>query len=65
MRLFDPALILFVVCVVAWLALEAFLLATGQATVSRRGRDLFYTYPPIGMLAGLVVGLLLGHFFWQ
>ncbi len=33
--------------------------------MSGRVRDLFYTYPPIGMLAGLVVGLLLGHFFWQ
>ncbi len=33
--------------------------------MSGRVRDLFYTYPPIEMLAGLVVGLLLGHFFWQ
>ncbi len=61
----DPAFVLFVVSVVAWLALEAFFLFTGQATISGRIRDLFSTYPPLGMLAGLIVGLLLGHFFWQ
>jgi hypothetical protein len=56
--------ILFFATVVAWLALELYFVYRGQPTISERVRLLYGRFPALGLLAGLVIGLLLGHFFW-
>ncbi len=58
-------LALFLASAAAWIALELYYILSGQATISTQVRTLFRSYPPLGMLAGLAVGLLLAHFFWQ
>jgi len=55
---------LFVITVVAWAALEMYFIYTKQPTISERIRTLYGRAPALGMLAGFLVGLLLGHFFW-
>lgn len=55
---------LFLATVVAWLALELWFVYTHRPTISERVRDLYRRWPPLGLLSGLVVGLLLGHLFW-
>ncbi len=61
----DPALALFLTTVVAWIVLELSLILQGKATVSARVQRLYQSYPSIGVLAALVVGLLVAHFFWH
>jgi hypothetical protein len=56
---------LFVVTVVAWFALEFFYAFNGAPTISTQIITLFKQWPTFGMLFGLVVGLLLGHWFWH
>ena len=56
---------LFIATVVAWFALEFFFVFRGQPTISERIRNLYAQWPSLGMLAGLAVGLLMGHFFFQ
>ncbi|HSE44004.1 MAG TPA: hypothetical protein VLA89_01610 [Gemmatimonadales bacterium] len=59
-----PELIVGVLALVAFTAIEAYYLHTNQATISEHIRTFFLRYPPAGLLVGLVVGLFLGHFFW-
>ena len=58
-------LALFLATVVAWLGLELYFVFTKQPTISERVRDLYRQWPALGLLSGLVIGLLLGHFFWS
>ena len=48
----------------AWLALELAYIWTGQPSVSQQIITLFTQWPTFGLLFGLIVGLLLGHWFW-
>lgn len=58
-------LVLAVGTLVAWFALEFFYVLNGQPTVSEQVVTLFRQWPTFGMLFGLIVGLLLGHWFWR
>lgn len=58
-------LVLFLICAVAWLLLEFyFVFVRHSASISGRIWEAAREWPPLGMLTGLVVGLLLGHFFF-
>lgn len=57
-------LIVAVLALVAFTAIEWYYIRTNQATISQHIRDAFVRYPPFGLFVGLVVGLFLGHFFW-
>ena len=59
-----PELIVGILAVLAWASIELYYIVKGQQTISEHVRDLFIKYPPMGMLAGLLTGMLLGHFFW-
>lgn len=54
-----------VIAIVVFGAFEFYLIWQGKPTISSMIRKWFSHYPPLGMLVGLIVGLLLGHFFWQ
>ncbi len=57
-------LTLFVITVLAWVILEFyFVFVRHEASISGRIWEAATQWPPLGMLTGLVVGLLLGHFF--
>ena len=60
----GPVFFLFVITVVAWTALEFWLLSHGKRSISGRiwqtGRD----WPPLLLFTGLVIGILLAHFFF-
>jgi hypothetical protein len=58
-------LILFVVTVIAWFAVEFYLLFAHKPTISTRIIELYTRWPTLGLLVGLVTGLLLGHWFWR
>ena len=58
-------LVLFLVTVVAWFALEFYFVLNHRASISGRVWALAQRWPPIGMLTGLVVGILLAHFFFS
>ncbi len=60
----DPTLALGIATFLAWAGLELWFVAHGQTTISGRVQGLFRTWPTLGMLSGLVVGLLLAHFFF-
>lgn len=47
-----------------YLAYEFWALLTGRKPITTQVRETYRAYPPMGMLVGLIVGLLLGHFFW-
>ena len=47
-----------------YLAYEFWALLTGRKLITTHVREIYRAYPPMGMLVGLIVGLLLGHFFW-
>jgi len=49
----------------AWVGLEIFYVQTGKPTISTQIVRLYRQWPTFGMLWGLVVGLLLGHWFWR
>jgi hypothetical protein len=57
-------LILFIITLVAWLILQAIRIFSGRLPISAEIQNLFLRYPPFGFLVGLVLGLLLGHWFW-
>jgi len=57
-------LVLAIVSLVAWTALEFFYVLNGLPSISEQIWRLYAQWPPIGMLSGLIVGLLLGHFFF-
>jgi len=62
----ENILILLVVLVIAVFAIfEIFLIMTNRPTISTMIRNAYKNYPPLGFLTALIVGLLLGHFFWQ
>lgn len=56
--------ILFIITVLAWFALEFWRVLRGDQSISQQIWDLYKKWPPLGMLSGLVVGLLMGHFFF-
>ena len=56
--------ILFLVSVVAWFSLEFWRVLRGDTSISQQIQGLFRQWPTLGMLGGLTVGLLLGHFFF-
>ena len=47
------------------LAYEWWALATGGQTLSRAMYDATTAWPPLIFLIGLVVGMLVSHFFWR
>ena len=60
----GPTLILFLVTVAAWFALEAWFVARGKQSISGRIWAANRAWPPLAMFTALVIGLLLGHFFF-
>lgn len=57
--------ILFVITIIVYAIFEIFLILTDRPTISTMVRNAYKNYPPLGFLVALVVGLILGHFFWQ
>jgi len=57
--------ILVVVTIFVYAIFEIYLIMTGKPTISSMVRKAAMEYRPLGFLVGLVVGLILGHFFWQ
>ena len=57
-------LALFVLTVVAWFGLEFWFVLRGKPSISGRIWAVYHQWPPLGMLTGLVVGMLLAHFFF-
>ncbi|MHB8398593.1 MAG: hypothetical protein ACYDCI_06620 [Candidatus Limnocylindrales bacterium] len=51
--------------IVAWAAVEAFRISRHEATISDDIKAEYKVWPTIGMLYGLVMGLLGGHWFFQ
>jgi hypothetical protein len=60
----SPVLILLILTALAWISLEAWLLMHGEASISGRIWAANKRWPPLSMFTGLIVGLLLGHFFF-
>lgn len=58
-------LILFLVTLIAWFALEFWRVLHHEASISDQIRMLDKSWHALAMLAGLVVGLLMGHWFFQ
>jgi hypothetical protein len=56
---------LFIITVLAWFALEFWRVLRGKPSISEQVWDLYARWPALGMLSGLVVGILLGHFFFR
>ena len=57
-----------VIVAVTFSFMEAYAIRTNQATLSRTVWELNKSWPPLGWLVGITVGLLVGflaaHFFW-
>jgi hypothetical protein len=60
----GPTLILFLITVAAWVALEFWFVFRGQPSISGRIWAANRAWPPLSMFTALVIGLLLGHFFF-
>lgn len=58
-------LILFILTVLAWFGLEFWRVLRGDKSISEQVWDLYARWPALGMFSGLVVGILLGHFFFR
>lgn len=56
--------LLFLLPIVGLLVYEFWALFTGHKLVTEYVREWFKAYPPMGVLVGFIVGLLMGHFFW-
>ena len=56
--------IVFVLAGLLLLAYEFYTILTGKPTISQSVWALYKRWPFIGVLAGLVAGSLLTHFFW-
>lgn len=61
----DPAVPLLLLTILAWVALEFWKIARHTPTISQEVWDFERFYPEIRFLAGLVIGLLCGHLFWN
>jgi hypothetical protein len=61
----GPTLILFLVTVAAWFALEFFFVFRGKPSISGRIWAANRAWPPLAMFTALVIGLLLGHLFFS
>ena len=48
-----------------YLAYEFWAILTGRKLITTHVREAYRDHPQIGMLVGLIVGLLLSHFFWH
>ena len=57
-------LLLVIATVVAWFAVEFYLLFAHKPTISTRIMELYRRWPTLGLLVGLIFGLLFGHWFW-
>ena len=57
--------LLFLITVIAWFALEFIRVLRGDKSISQQVWDLYAQWPALGMLSGLIVGLLMGHFFFR
>lgn len=57
-------LVLGIVTVLAWFALEFWRVLHHEASISQQVQGLFRVWPTVGMLFGLIGGLLLGHWFF-
>ena len=57
-------LILFALTTIAWFALEFWRVLRGQQSISGQVWQLHKDWPPLGWLAGLLVGTLGAHFFF-
>lgn len=57
-------LVLLAATIVSWFALEFFYVLNGQPSISEQVWILYAQWPALGMFGGLIVGLLLGHFFF-
>lgn len=64
MNLGILTLVLFGVTILAWVALQMFYVLNGMPTISQQIWSLYAAWPPLGFLVGLVVGVLLGHWFF-
>jgi hypothetical protein len=51
--------------VVAWFAVEFYLIWKKQPTISDEIIKLYRQFPTLGLLVGLIFGLLFGHWFWM
>lgn len=56
--------VLLVATIVVWFAVEFWLVARGKPTISTEFTRLYAKWPMFGVLMALVVGLLIGHWFW-
>lgn len=57
-------LILILGTILAWVAVELYLVLKQRPTISEEIVRLYRRWPPLGFLVGLVSGLLLGHWFF-
>jgi hypothetical protein len=57
-------LILGIVTVLAWFALEFWRVLRGESSISQQIQGLYKVWPTVGMLFGLITGLLLAHWFF-
>jgi hypothetical protein len=57
-------LLLFIVTVLAWFALEFWYVLRGEPSISGRIWAANKAWPPLAMFTALIIGLLLGHFFF-
>ena len=57
--------ILLIGTIVAWCVVEGIDVVLGRPTISADFRMLARIWPPFGFLMALVLGLLLGHWFFQ
>jgi hypothetical protein len=60
----GPVLILFLITAIVWFALEFYLVGKGKGSISGRIWQANKDWPALGWLTGLVVGVLMGHFFF-
>ncbi len=61
----SPELVVTILMSVAYIGIELYYVATGQATITARTRLLVARYPTVGAFICLVLGLLIGHLFLQ
>lgn len=55
---------LLLVTIVGWFVVEFYLIYRNKPTISAEFTSLYRRWPMFAVLMGLVVGLLMGHWFW-